>query len=52
MPTFVLNNGLLKIICQLVSLVADHTHLPSKDKELILNDVLQMCRLVVIFSIR
>ena len=47
-----LNNGLLKVICQVISIATDHTQLPMEDKELILNDVLQMCKLVIIFAIR
>ena len=52
MPAFMLNNGLLKVICQLISIVADYTQLSTEDKEMILNDVLQLCKLVVIFAIR
>lgn len=52
MPAFLLNNGLLKVICQLISIVTDYAQLSNEEKELILNDVLQMCKLVVIFAIR
>lgn len=52
MPAFMLNNGLLKLICQVISLATDHTRLSTEEKELILNDTLQMCKLVVIFAIR
>ena len=47
-----LNNGLLKVICQLISIVTDNGQLSIEEKELILNDVLQLCKLVVIFAIR
>ena len=52
MPAFMLSNGLLKVICQVISIAADHTHLSLEEKELILNDTLQMCKLVIIFAIR
>lgn len=52
MPAFMLNNGLLKVICQLISIVTDYGQLSIEEKELILNDVLQLCKLVVIFAIR
>jgi septum formation topological specificity factor MinE len=52
MPAFMLNNGLLKVICQVISIATDHIRLSIEDKELILNDILQMCRLVIIFAIR
>ena len=52
MPAFMLSNGLLKVICQVISRAADHTYLSIEDKELILNDTLQMCKLVIIFAIR
>ena len=51
-PAFMLNNGLLKVICQLISIVTDYGQLSVEEKELILNDVLQLCKLVVIFAIR
>ncbi len=47
-----LSNGLLKVICQVISIAADHAHLSTEEKELILNDTLQMCKLVIIFAIR
>lgn len=52
MPAFMLTNGLLKVICQVISIATDHTHLSAEDKELILNDILHMCKLVIIFAIR
>lgn len=52
MPAFMLTNGLLKVICQVISIATDHPRLSTEDKELILNDTLQMCKLVVIFAIR
>jgi len=52
MPLFMLNNGLLKVICQLICIVTDHNQLSNEDKELLLTDVLQLCKLVVIFAIR
>jgi len=52
MPAFMLTNGLLKVICQIISIAADHPQVTVEDKELILNDVLQMCKLVIIFAIR
>ena len=52
MPAFMLNNGLLKVICQLISIVTDYAQLTTEGKELILNDVHQLCKLVVIFAIR
>ncbi len=52
MPLFMLNNGLLKVICQLISIVTDHAHLSVEEKELLLTDALQLCKLVVIFAIR
>ena len=52
MPAFMLNNGLLKVICQVISIATDHARLSIEEKELILNDTLQMCKLVIIFAIR
>ena len=52
MPAFMLTNGLLKVICQVISIATDHPQISAEDKELILNDVLQMCKLVIIFAIR
>lgn len=52
MPAFMLNNGLLKVICQLISIVSDYSQLSMEERELILNDVHQLCKLVVIFAIR
>ena len=52
MPAFMLTNGLLKVICQVISIAADHTQLLPDEKGVILNDVLHMCKLVIIFAIR
>ena len=52
MPAFMLTNGLLKVICQVISIAADHPQVTVEDKGLILNDVFQMCKLVIIFAIR
>ncbi len=52
MPLFMLNNGLLKVICQLICIVTDHARLSIEEKELLLTDALQLCKLVVIFAIR
>lgn len=52
MPAFMLNNGLLKVICQLISIVTEYGSLSREEKELVLNNVLQLCKLVVIFAIR
>lgn len=52
MPAFMLHNGLLKVICQVISIAADHPRLSIENKERILNDIHQMCKLVIIFAIR
>ena len=52
MPLFMLNNGLLKVICQIICIATDYKHLSPEEKELLLTDALQLSKLVVIFAIR
>lgn len=47
---FMLNNGLLRVLCQLVTITADHTLLSKEEKASILQDVYQMCKLVVVYA--
>jgi hypothetical protein len=51
MPLFMIGNGLLKLLCQVIATTCDLGSLSRTDKELILTDVLHFCKLIVIFAI-
>ena len=52
MHLFMLTNGLLKTLCQLIAITADHSSLSRDEKDLLLSDCLHLCKLIIIFTIR
>lgn len=51
MPVFMLNNGLFKMICQMIALAPETSSLSKENRQLILNDLLGFCKLIVIFTL-
>lgn len=50
MASFMLTNGLLRVLCQLIIVTADHALLSREEKAAILQDIRQMCKLIVIHA--
>uniref|UniRef100_A0A1X7VEE8 Uncharacterized protein n=2 Tax=Amphimedon queenslandica TaxID=400682 RepID=A0A1X7VEE8_AMPQE len=51
MPACMLSNGLLKMICQMIILIPESTSLSKENKQTLLTDLFNFCKLIVLYTL-